>query len=171
MFWYWPWLQSMMTSSKRNIFRVTGPLWGESTGHRWISHKSQWCRTVMFCLICTWTNGWANNRGACDLRRHCAHYDVIVMFLPFISTGRYGSNFKSIISERIMRIKFTNTSKECSQVNANEHLWWEVNNGSGNGLVSLDKLLPEPMLTQSLSPYGDIKPQWFSTCGHYSCNL
>ena len=23
-----------MTSSKRNVFRVTGPLWGESTGHR-----------------------------------------------------------------------------------------------------------------------------------------
>ena len=25
------------TSSKGNIFRVTGPLWGEFTGHRWIS--------------------------------------------------------------------------------------------------------------------------------------
>ena len=26
----------MITSSNGNIFRVTGPLWGESTGHRWI---------------------------------------------------------------------------------------------------------------------------------------
>ena len=26
----------MMTSSNGNIFRVTGPLWGEFTGHRWI---------------------------------------------------------------------------------------------------------------------------------------
>ena len=26
----------MMTSSSGNIFRVTGPVWGESTGHRWI---------------------------------------------------------------------------------------------------------------------------------------
>ena len=25
-----------MTSSNGNIFCVTGPLWGESTGHRWI---------------------------------------------------------------------------------------------------------------------------------------
>ena len=25
----------MMTPSNRNIFRVTGPLWGESTGHLW----------------------------------------------------------------------------------------------------------------------------------------
>ena len=26
----------MMTSSNGNIFRVTGPLWGEFTGDRWI---------------------------------------------------------------------------------------------------------------------------------------
>ena len=26
----------MMTSSSGNIFRVTGPLWGEFTDHRWI---------------------------------------------------------------------------------------------------------------------------------------
>ena len=30
-------------------------------------------------LICTWINGWVNNREAVDLRRHRAHYDVIVM--------------------------------------------------------------------------------------------
>ena len=30
-------LYNMMASSNGNIFRVTGPLWGESTGHRWIS--------------------------------------------------------------------------------------------------------------------------------------
>ena len=27
---------NMMTSSNGNLFRVTGPLWGEFTGHRWI---------------------------------------------------------------------------------------------------------------------------------------
>ena len=26
-----------------------------------------------------WTNGWVNNQDACDLRRHRAHYDVIVV--------------------------------------------------------------------------------------------
>ena len=26
----------MMTSSNGNLFLVTGPLWGESTGHRWL---------------------------------------------------------------------------------------------------------------------------------------
>ena len=33
----------------------------------------------MFPLICAWINGWVNNRVAGDLRRHRAHYDVIVM--------------------------------------------------------------------------------------------
>ena len=38
----------MMTSSNGNIFRVTGPLWGESTGDRWIpltkaSNAELWC--------------------------------------------------------------------------------------------------------------------------------
>ena len=38
----------MMTSSNGNIFRVTGHLCGESTGHRWIpstkaSHTEFWC--------------------------------------------------------------------------------------------------------------------------------
>ena len=37
-----------MTSSNGNIFRDTGPLWGESTGHRWIpltkdSDAELWC--------------------------------------------------------------------------------------------------------------------------------
>ena len=28
--------QNMITSTNGNIFHITGPLWGESTGHRWI---------------------------------------------------------------------------------------------------------------------------------------
>ena len=70
----------MMTLSKGNIFRVTGPLCGEFTGHRWISHKQgQWRRALRFSLIYAWLNAWVNNRAAGDLRHHCAHYDVIVM--------------------------------------------------------------------------------------------
>ena len=69
----------MMTSSKGNIFRVTGPLCGEFTGQWWIPRKGQWHGTLMFYLICSWINSWVNNREAGDLRRHPAHYDVIVM--------------------------------------------------------------------------------------------
>ena len=63
----------MMTSSNENIFRVTGPVCGEFTGHRWIPR--QWRGAFIFYLI----KGWVNNREAGDLRRHRGHYDVAVM--------------------------------------------------------------------------------------------
>ena len=47
-------------------------------------HRGQWRGALMFSLICTWTNGWINNQDAGDLRRHRAHYDVIVMYRPFM---------------------------------------------------------------------------------------
>ena len=78
-------LYCMMTSSNGNIFRFTDPLWGESTGYRWIPlTKSQWRGGLMFSLICTWTKVWANNQDAGDLRRHDAHYDVIVTVCPLL---------------------------------------------------------------------------------------
>ena len=43
--------------------------------------QGQWCRALMFSLICAWTNGWANTRDASDFRRHQAQYDVTVMIL------------------------------------------------------------------------------------------
>ena len=42
-------------------------------------HKGQWRGALIFSMICGWTNNWANNRDAGDLRRHHAHYDIIVM--------------------------------------------------------------------------------------------
>ena len=41
-------------------------------------------RALIFSLICTWTNSWANNGDAGDLRCHHAHYDVTVMSSAFI---------------------------------------------------------------------------------------
>ena len=71
--------RNMMTSSNGNIFRVTGQLCGEFTGHRWIHHTKASDSGALMFLICTWINGWVNNREASDLRRHRVHYDVIVM--------------------------------------------------------------------------------------------
>ena len=49
-------------------------------------NKGQWRGALVFTLICVRINGWVNNREAGDLRRHRAHYDVIVMpnfgFMP-----------------------------------------------------------------------------------------
>ena len=50
--------------------------------HRWSvnsPHKGQWRGALIFSLICVWINVWVNNREAGHLRRHRAHYDVIVM--------------------------------------------------------------------------------------------
>ena len=74
-------LAFMMKSSNRNIFRVTSPLRGETTGHRWIpltkvSYAELWC----FLIIWVWTNGWANNQDAGDLRRLLAHHTITVMY-------------------------------------------------------------------------------------------
>ena len=71
----------MMTSSDGTIFRVTDPLWGESTGHRWIpltkaSDEELWC----FLLCPPEKNHWAN-WCAYDLRRHGVHDDVMTRVL------------------------------------------------------------------------------------------
>ena len=70
--WYSPCFLHIMTSSNGNIFRVTGPFWGESTGHQWIPFTKAGDAEL-------WTNSWVNNRDAGGLRRHRAHYDVIAM--------------------------------------------------------------------------------------------
>ena len=44
----------------------------------------QWRGASIFSLICAWINGWVNNRGDGDLRRHRAHY-VIVMYLSIVT--------------------------------------------------------------------------------------
>ena len=56
-------------------FRVTGPLCGEFTCHRWIP-LTKASDAVLWCFL--WS-GPEHNRNAGDLRRHRAHYDVTVM--------------------------------------------------------------------------------------------
>ena len=44
----------------------------------------------MFSLICASINVWVHNHGAGDLRRHRAHYDVIVMrFMKWLQHKRF----------------------------------------------------------------------------------
>ena len=68
----------------------TGPLCGEFSGHRWIPLIKASDVELLYSL---WSvpciNGWVNNREAGDLRRHRAHYGVIVM-LRNGPLARYG---------------------------------------------------------------------------------
>ena len=55
--------------------------------HRWpmdSPHKGKWRVAFTFSLISAWTNPSANNRDAGVLRRHCAWYDVTVMWWIFL---------------------------------------------------------------------------------------
>ena len=68
-----------MTSSNGNIFRVTGPLCGEFTGHRCILiTKASDAELWYFLWSAPEQMVVLTNAG--DLRRRRAHYDVIAMF-------------------------------------------------------------------------------------------
>ena len=96
-------ISSMKTSSHGNIFRVTGPLRGESAGHQWIPFTK--AGDAFFSLIYAWTNGWANNWDADGLRHHRAHYDITVIFLWSIHNATdmisvwYGDNLTMYYSD------------------------------------------------------------------------
>ena len=51
------------------------------------SHKGQWCGALMLSLICAWTDSWENNGDVGDIRRHHAHYDVIVIRVFWMVIG------------------------------------------------------------------------------------
>ena len=42
-------------------------------------HKGHWREALMLSLVCEWIDDLVNNRETGDLKRHRAHYDVIVM--------------------------------------------------------------------------------------------
>ena len=74
----------MMTSSNRSIFRVTGPLCGEFTSHRWIPHTNPSdVELYDFFCICPWTNGWVKQwrcwRFEMPLRSLWQHCNVILL--------------------------------------------------------------------------------------------
>ena len=60
-------------------------------------HKGQWCRALMFSLICARINSWVNNREAGDLRRHRAHDDVTVMIPNHNGVFLLGSHHRAFI--------------------------------------------------------------------------
>ena len=91
------WLESHDDVIKWKHIPRYWPLCGEFTGHR------QWRGALMFSLICAWINGWVNNREAGDLRRHRAHYDVIVMLCEMSSIARGLNKMAAILSTLIQK--------------------------------------------------------------------
>ena len=76
-------------------------VWGIHRSPVNFPHKGQWRRAFMFALICARINGWANNPEAGDLRRHRAHYDVIVMYIDLIHC-RLLTTHQCVISSQLI---------------------------------------------------------------------
>ena len=92
--WRFPGKQcaNIMTSSNGNIFRVTGHLCGEFTGHRWIPFTKASDAALWYFLWSAWINGWVHNSEVGDLRCHHSHYGITVVWLQrqtwFVSLWR-----------------------------------------------------------------------------------
>ena len=69
----------MTTSPNGNIFRVTGPLCGNSPVTGEFPSERPVTRSFDVFFDLRLINYWVNNREAGDLRRYRAHYDAIVM--------------------------------------------------------------------------------------------
>ena len=85
--------------------------------HQWpvnSPHKGQWRGALMLSLICA-SNDWVNNGEAGDLIRHCAHYDVNVMFNTFVT---------------VLPLQLPEINAKC------DHRWQQAGIGSGNVCVT-----------------------------------
>ena len=78
----------------------------ESTGHRWIPPQSQSRGALMFSLISAWTNGWANNFKAGDLRHYQAHYDVTIIARLFKSDGRTTERWHQPLRDPVPKLMY-----------------------------------------------------------------
>ena len=77
----------MMTPLNGYIFRVTGPLWGEFTGDRWIPSQRPVTRRFELRLnkrLGKQSWGWWFETPSCSLWRHC---NVNDMRLPYFMQG------------------------------------------------------------------------------------
>ena len=78
----------MMLSSNGNIFRVTGPLWGESNGDRWIPITRSMTQSFeVFVDLCLSKQSRRRRFETPSLWRHCNDNDDISIFI----IAKYGN--------------------------------------------------------------------------------
>ena len=87
-------------------------------------HKGKWRGALMFSFICTWINGWVNNREAGDLRRHRAHYDVIVMVYLALMGDPIWASF---VSNQIVQTIESTSIRHRSDAFASDRCLMDVN--------------------------------------------
>ena len=120
----------MMTSSNGNIFRVSGLLWRESTGHRWIpltkaSNAELWCflwsapekmaeqtietLVILDVIALIMTSLWCGNIPRC-FSKHKNHVNDCES-VPQLSIAFPAMNFLYIEERKCSGVKFKRKSK------------------------------------------------------------
>ena len=77
---YWPFVRVIHRSLHKSHWRgalMFSLIFASING--WVNNRYKRPVTSSFDVFCAWINCWENNREAGDLRRHRAHYDVIVI--------------------------------------------------------------------------------------------
>ena len=160
-------------------------VWGIHRSPVNFPHKGQWRGTLVFSLICAWTNDWVNNRKAGDLRRHHAHYDVTVM-AHVSSTGKLHDSLSSVwpLSLHVYwnRDKwppFSRRNLKCIFFNENVYISIDISLRfvpqcqiyNIPALVQImawrlpdDKPLSEPMMASLLTHISVTRLQWVDAC-------
>ena len=87
--------------------------------HRWpvnSPHKGRWRGALVFSLICASIHGWVNNHKGGDLRRHLAHYDVIIMdyFSAKPLTWKRDDEIQNYLIQNIYIILFRALGQRCA---------------------------------------------------------
>ena len=114
-------------------------------------HKGQWRGAW---TIFPWTNGWVNNRDAGDLRRHRAHHDGAVMFLPQeeehqASYSYPGSSNKVQWRPSVVHIVFID------RLNSKQHTDYNYDQGIERHVLSNSYMTYMVKINFIYSPFGD----------------
>ena len=96
-----------------------GPLCGEFIGHRWIP-RTKVSDAELWCFLWYWTvlKCSVNIRNAGDLKRHHAHYDVIVMIIEKLCY--WSDNMESQSLNIFLRLQWT----RCHRSGSLRLRWW-----------------------------------------------
>ena len=123
-------------------------------------HKDQRRGALMFSLICTWINGWVNNREAGDLRRHRAHYDVTVIVPWFVWSC-------IILAQPISQISYDiayNANRKCAR-----YIIWKQNKTKTIGCLFVTIL--EKILRFATGPHNSHLLICLRPCRHWAITL
>ena len=153
----------MILSSNGNIFCITGPVQENHRPPVDSPHKSQWCRALIFSLMCAWTNSWRHQ----GFETQWCPCEVTVMWrsCTFLNTLRPRQNgrhfpddiFKWIFLKENVCISIKISLKFVPQVPINsipalaQIMAWRR---------SGDKPLSDPMMDSLLTHICVTRPQW-----------